>query len=169
MKYLYLYRHAEAIPADDNASDHERILSEPGIEACHKIGNFLKNQHLAPHAALVSSAVRTKSTFQNTMEIVGATIPYQISNRLYLASPAEVLKTINELGGNSESLMVVAHNPGLHQLCLMLAHSGDAKGLRTLAHQFPPASLALLSLPIDNWEKLSPQTGGELVGLALTS
>ena len=40
--------------------------------------------------------------------------------------------------------MVVAHDPGMHQLAVELAGSGDPEHLEALATKFPTAGLAVI-------------------------
>lgn len=169
MKYLYLFRHADTLPPEGDQSDHERMLSELGEEECQRIGIFLKQEDLKPQLALCSTAVRTRTTLGLVAKTLGKTIDAQFVHALYLASPGEIFHQLNGLDKSIESAMIVGHNPGIHQFCQMLAAKGSAEGIHALNAHFPPASLALLKLNITDWQMLSPQSNGELLGLVIPS
>lgn len=169
MKYLYLFRHADALSPEGNQSDHERVLSELGQEECARIGKFLKEESLKPDYALCSTAVRTRSTLGLVATVLGKPIDARFEHALYLASPGEIFHQLNGLPNHIESAMVVGHNPGIHQFCMMLAHKGNAEGMNALSRSFPPASMALFRVDISDWEQLSPHTPSELLGLVTPS
>lgn len=169
MKYLYLFRHADTLPPQGDQSDHERVLSELGQEECARIGNFLKEEELKPDYALCSTAVRTRTTLGLVAKILGKPIEAQFEHSLYLASPGEIFHQLNGLSNTIESAMVVGHNPGIHQFCMMLASKGDAEGISALSRSFPPASMALFRLDLADWNMLSPHTPSELLGLVTPS
>ena len=47
--------------------------------------------------------------------------------------------------------MIVGHNPGMHELALALAGSGDAKGRKMLADNLPTSGLAVFDFAVDDW------------------
>ena len=52
---------------------------------------------------------------------------------LYGADPSQLLETIrNASAADPKRLMLVGHNPGMHELALALAGSGDAAGRKAL-------------------------------------
>lgn len=169
LKYLYLFRHADTLPPEGDQSDHERVLSELGQEEATRIGNFLKQEKLKPDFALCSTAVRTRTTLGLVARTLGEPIDAKFEHVLYLATPGDMFQQVNGLDNTIESAMVVGHNPGIHQMSLMLANKGDAEGVSALSRHFPPASLALFRVNIDEWSQLSPHSESELVGLVIPS
>lgn len=145
------------------------MLSPLGEEECVRIGNFLKEEELKPDYTLCSTAVRTRTTLGLVARTLGKPLDAQFEHALYLASPGEIFHQINALDKNIASAMVVGHNPGIHQFCMMLASKGNAEGVSALSRSFPPASMALFKLNITDWQMLSPHTNGELLGLVQPS
>lgn len=169
VKYLYLFRHADTLPPEGEQSDHERMLSELGKEECVRIGTFLKQEKLQPQHVLCSTATRTRTTLGLVAKTLGASLEAEFLHSLYLASPGELFHQVNEIKRDVESLMVLGHNPGIHQFAMMLAAKGNTDAMQALNGHFPPASLALFKLNITDWRMLSPETRGELLGLVIPS
>jgi len=85
----------------------------------------------------------------------------EYTEKLYLASDNELLNLISETPENVGSLMIVGHNPGLHQLCLKLAKEGDDKLLDTMMLKFPTCTFAAISLGDSAWNNVA-RADGEL-------
>jgi phosphohistidine phosphatase len=55
--------------------------------------------------------------------------------------------------------MIVAHDPGLHQLAGELAGSGDPELVDALARKFPTGGLAVVDFEARAWPKLRAGAG----------
>jgi phosphohistidine phosphatase len=55
--------------------------------------------------------------------------------------------------------MLVGHNPGIHELALALAGSGDPAGRNALAHNLPTSGLAVFDFAIDDWSEVAFRRG----------
>jgi phosphohistidine phosphatase len=55
--------------------------------------------------------------------------------------------------------MLVGHNPGMHELALALAGSGDAAGRKALADNLPTSALAVLDFAVDDWAEVAFRRG----------
>lgn len=73
---------------------------------------------------------------------------------LYGASAEDLLERIRLVPEAADSVMLIGHNPGLHELALVLAAAG--RKLERLERRFPTAALATLT-PLDTttWSQLS--------------
>lgn len=115
----------------------------------------MRNLGLAPDVVLVSSARRTLETLEALAPLPDNPI---IAPRddLYLASWEGLLRAIQGVPESARSVLVLGHNPGLHELAIALAgsaaiaRSGDGK---RLAEAFPTATLAEFSLALP-WRML---------------
>jgi phosphohistidine phosphatase len=56
-------------------------------------------------------------------------------------------------------LMVVGHNPGLHELALALAGSGDAAGRKALVDNLPTSGLAVFEFAGHDWTEVAFRRG----------
>jgi phosphohistidine phosphatase len=55
--------------------------------------------------------------------------------------------------------MVVGHNPGMHELALMLTGSGDAAASKALADNLPTSGLAVLDFATEDWNEVAFRRG----------
>ncbi len=58
-----------------------------------------------------------------------------------------------------KQLLVIGHNPGLHELALMLAGKGDAKATKALSDNLPTSGLAMIDFEIDDWADVGFRKG----------
>jgi len=161
-KTLYILRHAKAETGAPSQDDHQRVLNERGIEACDIMGKYLHRHHILPERVLCSTAERTSETWMRIQESYPRPPLVEYSEQLYLASANEILKIIAQVPDSVNSLLVVGHNPGLHQLSLKLAKAGDEKLLDILVLKFPTCSLATIGFS-GTWADLA-KARGELKG-----
>ncbi len=156
MKTLLLLRHAKSNWEDDNLDDHDRSLSKRGMKDAPRIGIMLRAQGLLPDLILCSSAQRARSTAELAAETSGYGGEIRLSRELYAAPPTAYLEALRELPDSYQQVMVVGHNPGLEILLEIL--TGETEALST-------ASLAYITLPVEQWAELSSDTRGELVNI----
>src|ERR1700754_665762 len=79
---------------------------------------------------------------------------------LYAADQAQILETIRTASvTDAKHLMVVGHNPGMHELALMLTGSGDAAGRAALADNLPTAGLAVFDFATKDWNDVAFRRG----------
>jgi len=55
--------------------------------------------------------------------------------------------------------MLVGHKPGMHELALALAGSGDPAGRKALIDNLPTAGLAVFDFDIDDWTDVALRRG----------
>ena len=155
MKTLLILRHAKSSWDDESLSDHDRPLNKRGRRAAHRIGRLLEEESLWPDLILSSTAERAATTALLVVEAGGFGGDILYLRELYHADPADYLEAVRELGGETECVMVVGHNPGLESL--VQAMTGEWQAL-------PTAALARVTIPIDEWTDLEAG-GGELADL----
>ena len=117
---------------------------------------------LVPDQVLVSTSRRTLETLQ-ALEPWEETPLVDRMDQLYLAPAAGLLRTVQDLQPTVRSVMLVAHNPGLHDLAkLLLGKPGpDSADGRRLQEGFPSGALAELLVP-GPWSDLA-EGGARLV------
>jgi phosphohistidine phosphatase len=136
MHQLHLLRHAKS-SWDDDIDDHVRPLNKRGQEAARLIGETLPRAIGALDLVLCSSAVRTRETAEFALAGLPNTPKILFEDGLYLASDSRLMERLQELDESIDSVMVIGHNPGLHELAVALAAPGSA-GFSPLANdKFP--------------------------------
>ena len=55
--------------------------------------------------------------------------------------------------------LVIGHNPGLHELALMLVASGDIETRERLREKLPTSGLVIIDFTFEDWGKLHPRSG----------
>jgi phosphohistidine phosphatase len=77
---------------------------------------------------------------------------------LYGADPAQLLESIRDASAaDPQVLMLVGHNPGMHELAL--AGSGDASARKALADNLPTSGLGIFDFEIDDWSDVAFRRG----------
>jgi phosphohistidine phosphatase len=149
---LYLLRHAKSSWADPTLADRERPLAPRGRRDAKRIADHLRRVGCEPELVLCSSAARTRETLELVRPALGASMVV-LEDALYAASSGELLARVRLVPDAVASVMLIGHNPGLHQLGLALALAGDE--LERLAAKFPTGALATLACGTA-WSRLAP-------------
>ena len=142
MKRLILMRHAKTEGRAASGEDMDRALTPEGRTAAASVAHALAAAGLIPDVALVSPAVRARQTF----EALAAVIPdvkLQTEPDLYDA-PVDVLRDA-AARADADTVVMVAHNPGVGGLALSLMQACVAAGVEeraALEQGFPPATAA---------------------------
>jgi phosphohistidine phosphatase len=157
VRRLLLFRHAKAVQSGRGGSEDR--LRDRGRKDSATIGAYLAAEGLVPELALVSAAVRTLETWKFSAREFGVSVDAQTAEQLYDATPDAILALIKETPAKVQSLLVIAHNPGLHELALMLVASGNVKAREQLEENLPTAGLVIVDLPYDEWRTLRRESG----------
>jgi phosphohistidine phosphatase len=120
MHRLHLLRHAKSSWNDD-ADDHARPLNRRGREAARLIGETLPKAVGALDLVLCSTALRTRETAELVLAGFAKKPQVLYEEALYLADQPRLLRRLRELNEPAVSVMVIGHNPGLHELAVALA------------------------------------------------
>ena len=156
---LILLRHAKSEKAEPGMDDHARQLNGRGRGDAPVIGAYIARHGLVPDLALVSTARRTRETWAR----VAAALPHKpaatYDDRLYSATAAAILAAVTETKTKVHTLVVVGHNPGLHDLARLLIASGDVDARERLNEGLPTSGLVVIDFAADSWRKLHPRGG----------
>ncbi len=152
---LWLLRHAKSSWDDPALDDGDRPLAPRGERAADRMRAYLDAETVRPALVLSSSAVRARQTLARVLPALGPDLEVRIEPRLYVFSADPLLDRLREVPENLASVMVVGHNPALHDLAVMLATRGDR--LDDLTRKFPTAALAEIRTPSDSWRELGDE------------
>lgn len=142
-KTLIIMRHAEA---DWGLDDFNRPLTRRGHGQAPLAGQWLLESGHVPEMIVSSAALRTRQTTARLAEGLGEKMPTaSLDERLYNAPASRILSAINRTPETVQSLMIVAHWPGVQDAATQLANSDSAyDALMDISYGFEPASLAVL-------------------------
>lgn len=151
---LVIMRHGRAEPYA--ATDHDRELTDRGRAEARAAGEYLAAHNLTPDYALVSSAARTRATWDEVRSASGATVEASYEPRLYAATPEAILEVARLIPEDARTVLLVGHNPGAAYVAYLLDDGdGDPAVMRGLLEGFPTASVAALALS-GTWADLEP-------------
>lgn len=152
MRFLTIVRHCKSSPAPDGGSDFDRPLNRRGREQAEQLRQWAEDaQQLGqygPTTALVSAAARTRETFRRAFHETPFVERYEYSDLIYNGrrevTPEDLLIDLAAIDPVTTSLLVVAHNPTVHELVLALANK-IPKVLRE--SHYPLGGAFVLELP----------------------
>jgi phosphohistidine phosphatase len=158
MRRLILLRHAKS-DRPPGTPDMARPLNERGAAAARLMGAYMAHHGLVPDHVLCSPARRTRDTFTAAASQWPAAVKVSFDERLYVAPPQAILSVICAQAAEARSLMVIGHNPGLHEAAELLIAAGDVPLRERLREKFPTAALAVIDFVADAWSAIHDHSG----------
>ena len=125
MNMLHLLRHAKSSWKED-VEDHERALSRRGREAARRIGKHLPARLGSLDLVLCSSARRTRETLDLVLAEYSPQPRSLIEDELYSATRERLMHRLRRLDETDVNVLLIGHNPGLHDLAVVLAKRSSA-------------------------------------------
>jgi phosphohistidine phosphatase len=163
MRRLMLLRHAKTEHNAPSGRDEDRRLDNRGHRDAAEIGTWIGRNPPFPSLVLVSQAMRTLQTWEIAWEAMRELVPEPVVEtlpELYGADVPQLLETIrNASETDPKRLMLVGHNPGMHELAIALAGKGDAAYRDALAGNLPTAGLAIFDFDINDWSDVALRRG----------
>jgi phosphohistidine phosphatase len=148
-KRLILMRHAKS-SWKEPLPDRERPLNKRGKRAAKLIVEALAKRGIIPERILSSDAKRARATAKRVLKALPADrIILQVDPALYAADAERILREIAEMDDRVETLLVIAHNPGISELATLL--SGDKR-----FSWLPTAAVVVLEIERDSWRGIAP-------------
>lgn len=159
MRRLMLLRHAKTESDAPSGRDQDRRLDERGHRDAAGIGGWIAQHPPFPDLVLVSPAVRARQTWELVWAAMKATVPplqVETAPDIYGAEVAQLLHSVRlAAAADPRQLMIVGHNPGLHELALALTGSGDAAARDALGQNLPTSGLVIIDFASDDWTDVS--------------
>jgi phosphohistidine phosphatase len=156
---LLMFRHAKAEKGAPGTRDRDRPLAGRGLKDAPRMGAFMAHHGFIPDYALVSPARRTRETWEGLASELPKGTPVYFDDRLYDATPEAIIAALRETSADVGTLLVVGHNPGLHEAAKRLIASGEVEARERLNEGLPTSGLAVIDFPGRDWEKLHPRSG----------
>jgi phosphohistidine phosphatase len=155
MRRLMLLRHAKTETDAPSGRDQDRRLDDRGRRDAAEIGGWIARHPPFPDLVLVSPAVRARQTWEIAWQAMKDLVPeprVELLPELYGAGTSQLLQIVRQASvTDPRRLMLVGHNPGMHELALSLAGSGDASGHKALTGNLPTSGLAIFDFTVGDW------------------
>lgn len=152
MKRFGLLRHAKSDWSHAGLADFDRPLNERGEAAARAMAPVLADCDF--ELVLASTARRVRET----VALAGLD-RVQWEERIYGAGVGDLLARIARVDPAINRLLVVGHNPTMHQLANRLARADDSAMRKRLEEKYPTAALAVMDVEIRSWDELGRVTG----------
>jgi phosphohistidine phosphatase len=153
---LYLLRHAKAVQAEEGAADRDRPLEPRGRRAAQAMAAWIGEHHILPELVLCSPSLRTRQTLDIITPGFDRPPKIALDEGLYLAAADWLLARLRRVPASTERVLLVGHNPGLHELALLLAESASGPLVARLGG-FPTGVMARFEVGIP-WSALGRRT-----------
>jgi phosphohistidine phosphatase len=158
MRQLLILRHAKSSWDDASLPDRDRPLNKRGRHAAAIMRRAMQAHGLSPDLVLVSAAKRTMQTLE-ALEPWDETPLIEPMESLYLATSDQYLAALQAVPETVRSVLLIGHNPGLHDLALLLMAPRPPGEAAQAAHRlgagFPTAALAEMTVSTP-WSELAP-------------
>ena len=150
-KHLSIIRHAKSDWSAD-CDDSDRVINDRGYHDANLVGQYLADNQQQFDQVYCSTAIRAKLTWEQLnvcLKVPNSRIQYEES--LYLASLTHLVSFIEEISREYKHVALVAHNPGLTDLCNFL--TGDQ-----LAN-LPTCAVYTIDFHVDDWRAVGFESG----------
>ena len=149
MKTLLIMRHAKTQPDAPNG-DHARVLTGRGHRDATTMGLYISTLVGTPDAIVTSDATRALETAELVATSCRFTSPLTVEPGIYGANASALANIVRQLPDTAACLVLVGHNPGMHDLIRLLSDSD------VLVEHLPTAGIARLERDSDQWQDLTP-------------
>jgi phosphohistidine phosphatase len=156
---LLVLRHAKSDKAEPGMPDRERGLNARGQADAATMGAYIARHGLTPERVLVSTAQRTRQTWEHVAAALSSPPRPTYEQRLYNARSDAILAAIRQTDARAQTLLVIGHNPGLHELARSLIASGDVDWRERLNEGLPTSGLVVIDFAALDWGKLHAHAG----------
>jgi phosphohistidine phosphatase len=168
-KTLYLVRHAKSDWEDPGLADRDRPLAARGRKAASTLAGHIERSGISPALVLCSPARRTMDTLRLISGSFRDPVEILVEDELYGAAVGELLRRLRTVPAPTPSVMLIGHNPAIHELALTLVSSGALRGasggaaaassadsLKQVKAKFPTGAMATLAIP-GPWKDLGDE------------
>jgi phosphohistidine phosphatase len=163
MRRLMLLRHAKTETDAPSGRDQDRRLDERGLRDAAEMGAWIGTHPPFPNQVMVSPAVRTTQTWDIAWDAMKEHTPkprVELVPELYGAETTQLLQSIRMASvADPKRLMLIGHNPGMHELALALTGSGEKAARQALSDNLPTSGLAIFDFDIEDWNDVAFRRG----------
>ena len=149
MKTIIVMRHAKAESDSPTDNDFDRRLNKKGILEAKNFAEKIYHLGVVPQLIITSPVVRALSTANILAEYYDLKEKMVLKNYLYnrLYTFEEIVKDIDVINTNSNTALVVGHNPTISYLLQQI--DSDTKGLLSTSNA------VIFDFHVDNWSEVT--------------
>jgi phosphohistidine phosphatase len=156
MKSLHLLRHAKSSWKDFGLNDHDRPLSKRGRQTAKMMAAYLRRAKITPDLVICSTAVRAQQTLEPIIEAAKKPPKIVLVREIHGGAQRALWEQLWNLPESAKSVLLIGHNPALHDLALELTLADLHKLLPSAGEKFPTG--AMVSFRFDGaWKALEPR------------
>jgi phosphohistidine phosphatase len=155
MKQLAILRHAKSSWDESGLSDFDRPLNARGRRSAKAVGKELKPRMPEFDAVFASPALRVRQTLERFESTYGGLPTVHFDPALYLADASSLSRFVHKFSDELRRVLLVGHNPGLHQLVLKLARPDDRLREHVKA-KYPTGAAAIMEFSVSMWREIKP-------------
>jgi phosphohistidine phosphatase len=156
-RLLVIMRHGKAEAFAQG--DHRRRLTDRGRRESTAAGQWLADQGIIPTEAFVSSATRTRETWEALVAGNGTPAEARVEDAVYSADTDGALDVLRRAPAGAQVVLYVGHNPTAASLAYLLDDGDpDPEAFRLMSAGFPTAAIAVLEIWVA-WAALDAATG----------
>ncbi|MEM8570764.1 MAG: histidine phosphatase family protein [Pseudomonadota bacterium] len=154
MRRLILMRHAKSSWSDPGQRDVDRPLNKRGQRDAPAIGEWLREKGYCPKRALVSTAQRTKETWEGLLSALPA-CPVEFRETLYHATASGMFQALSR-ETDADSVLMLGHQPGIGELAeKLLSQPFDNSEFA----RYPTSAVTVIDFDYDSWADVRWGTG----------
>lgn len=135
--------------------DFDRPLSDQGVSDMVRLAEKMTAVGLRPEYCHCSPARRTRDTLSTLISGGLGDLPTDFPDNQYNAPAGTLYETLKQTDDKHQSVMMVAHNPGIHNLAVFLIRREDAA---PLSMGYQAGTLTVLDVECDRWEDVMPNS-----------
>ena len=143
MKTIILFRHGKSDLIGHFINDHDRPLTNEGINAAEKMGKYLSRKNEIPDIIISSTAKRAKHTADAAMKKGEWGCPITFNNIIYSGSTNDLLTLIKKQNNQHDSICIVGHEPKFSNFIDRSTNNEHTK--------FSTGSMAKIDFDISKW------------------
>ena len=148
MKTLILVRHAKSNWDDPALTDFERPLNRRGLKDAPMMGKIISQKEIKPELIISSPAVRALTTAKHFAEAMSFPLDLiKKENAVYEHGPNGVLRLLQKIDVEINSVMLFGHNPDLTHLVSFFTNKAF--------ENIPTCGVVCLDFDIISWEELN--------------
>ena len=142
-----IVRHAKAEAFAEE--DHGRALTSRGRRDSRAAGEWLASRDYVPTHALVSSAARTRATWELVSEASGSPASARVEDGFYSGGVDSVIDSLRTVPQDAGVVAFVGHNPTAASLAFLLDDGDpDEDAFRRMSEGFATAAMAVLEVAV---------------------